>query len=352
MTKALEKARQVKLLVLDVDGVLSDGSLLYGNSGEETKAFYTPDGQGIKLLQSQGVTVAIITGRKSEIVSRRAQELGIENLVQGRDDKLSALNELLENLGLELTDVAYMGDDLPDLSAIQACQLGMTVADGDEFVAAHADWRSQRPGGRGAVREACEFILAAQGKLEDARARFLADSATTTGSKLSSLVVALLLGFSLLLASDPVTALPEDTDQPIRITTDEAVRDEKSGRTVYSGNVELVQGTIRINADKVTFYRIDQEGDKIVAEGSPATMQQQPEIDGPLMHAKGNIIEYYRTEERVQLREDAVVEQDGSTVRGDKIDYFIREQRVKAATKDSNSNGRVEVIIPPRKTEE
>ncbi|MEP5764807.1 MAG: HAD hydrolase family protein [Halieaceae bacterium] len=170
---ALEKARNVQLLVLDVDGVLSDGSLLYGSEGEEIKAFYTADGLGIKMLQGQGVQVAIITGRKSDIVLRRATELGIAHLVQGRDDKLVALGELLSQLQLDLSAVAYMGDDLPDLSAIQACALGMTVADGDEFVAAHADWRSQRAGGRGAVREACEFILQAQGKLDNARAGFL-----------------------------------------------------------------------------------------------------------------------------------------------------------------------------------
>jgi 3-deoxy-D-manno-octulosonate 8-phosphate phosphatase (KDO 8-P phosphatase) len=176
MSRALEKARQVKLLVLDVDGVLSDGRLLYSNSGDEIKAFYTADGLGIKLLQSEGVKVAIITGRNSEIVSRRARELGIEYLVQGRDDKLEALRELLLQLDLKLSATAYMGDDLPDLGAIQACALGMTVANGSEYVASHADWCSQHSGGRGAVREACEFILQAQDKLDEAQSRFLAGS--------------------------------------------------------------------------------------------------------------------------------------------------------------------------------
>ncbi len=176
MSLALEKARRVKLLVLDVDGILSDGRLLYSNSGDETKAFFTADGVGIKLLQSEGVQVAIITGRSSEIVARRARELGIQHLMQGRDDKLVALRELLAELNLNLAATAYMGDDLPDLGAIQACALGMTVADGSEFVASHADWRSQRPGGRGAVREACEFILQAQDKLAQAQSRFLSGS--------------------------------------------------------------------------------------------------------------------------------------------------------------------------------
>ncbi len=176
MSLALEKARRVRLLVLDVDGVLSDGRLYYGNTGEELKAFYTPDGLGIKLLQAAGIEVAIITGRSSSIVERRAGELGIERIVQGRDDKLDALMEILAGTQLSLEQVAYMGDDLPDLGAIQAVGLGMTVASGDDFVASQADWRSQRAGGLGAVREACEFILDAQNLLEDARRPFLHDS--------------------------------------------------------------------------------------------------------------------------------------------------------------------------------
>lgn len=172
MSVALEKARRIRLLVLDVDGVLSDGQLYYSDSGDEIKAFYTPDGVGIKLLQRAGIPVAIITGRSSEIVKRRAAELGIEHLVQGRDDKLVALGELLQELGVSIEETAYMGDDLPDLTAIQACGLGMTVATGDDYVAGFADWRSQLPGGRGAVREACEFILDAQDLLEAARAGF------------------------------------------------------------------------------------------------------------------------------------------------------------------------------------
>ena len=171
----MEKARDVRLLALDVDGVLSDGTLYYGNAEAETKPFYTPDGLGLKLLQQAGITVAIITGRQSDIVERRAAELGIEHVVQRRDDKLVALRELLDELGISLEHVAYMGDDLPDLAAIEAAGLGMTVADGDEYVAGHADWRSTRPGGRGAVREACEMILEAKGKLAQSRAGFHAE---------------------------------------------------------------------------------------------------------------------------------------------------------------------------------
>jgi lipopolysaccharide export system protein LptA len=160
-----------------------------------------------------------------------------------------------------------------------------------------------------------------------------------------------LLAAVLVWACGQAVALPDDTEQPIHITTDEALRDEKTGRTVYQGNVELVQGTIKITADRITFYRLENEAERIVAEGSPARMQQQPEPDSPLMHAHGDIIEYFRSEERVQLRENAQVEQDGSTVRGDLIDYFINQQLVKAAA-ESNTNSRVEVVIPPHKLEE
>lgn len=173
MSAAANKARDVRLLALDVDGVLSNGTLLYGSDGEEYKGFFTADGLGIKLLQRSGIDVAIITGRSSVMVERRAAELGIAHLVQGREDKLQALQSLLNHLQLTLPNVAYMGDDLPDLGAIQAVGLGMTVADGNDFVRSHADWCSQRPGGRGAVREACEFILRAQGKLEQLQQSYL-----------------------------------------------------------------------------------------------------------------------------------------------------------------------------------
>lgn len=112
------------------------------------------------------------------------------------------------------------------------------------------------------------------------------------------------------------------------------------------------QGTMRIEADQITIYRIETEGDKIVAEGSPAHLQQQPKPESALMHAWGEIIEFYRTEERVQLRQGAQLEQDGSTVRGDTIDYFIPQQLVKASGNESDSSRRVEVVIPPHKLDE
>ncbi len=156
---------------------------------------------------------------------------------------------------------------------------------------------------------------------------------------------------ALLLAPLSAQALDDDTEQPIRIVANEAVRDEKTGLTVYQGNVQMIQGSIQIEADRITIYRIETEGDKIVAEGSPAHLQQQPEPEAALMHAWGGVIEYYRTEDRIQLRDKAHLEQDGSTVRGDRIDYYINEQLVKAAASESSEQDRVEVIIPPRRLE-
>ncbi len=159
-------ARLVRLLVLDVDGVLTDGHLWFGNSGEELKAFDIQDGLGIKLLARGGIATAIITGRRSALVARRAQELGIQHLLQGREDKQEALIELCADLGLNPAETAYMGDDLPDLGAIRAAGFGIAPANAHAFVARHADHRTERRGGHGAVREACELILASQGKLD------------------------------------------------------------------------------------------------------------------------------------------------------------------------------------------
>lgn len=166
MLEAIQKAREIKLLVLDVDGVLTDGHLWYDNSGEELKAFNIQDGLGIKLLLRGGVDVAIITGRRSALVARRARELGIRHVVQGREDKLIALQTLVEELAIPLQEIAYMGDDLPDLSAIRAVGLGIAVANAQPVVATHADYKTARSGGDGAVREICDLILQAQGKFD------------------------------------------------------------------------------------------------------------------------------------------------------------------------------------------
>jgi 3-deoxy-D-manno-octulosonate 8-phosphate phosphatase (KDO 8-P phosphatase) len=167
------KAKHITLLVLDVDGVLTDGKLYFSNSADEFKAFSTLDGQGIKMLQTSGVDVAIITGRESELVKRRAENLGIRHLIQGREDKLIALDELKSTLGIDYRHIAYLGDDLPDLPAIRKVALGMTVADGHHFVVEHADWKTQATGGNGAVREACEMIMETQGTLQHALDQYL-----------------------------------------------------------------------------------------------------------------------------------------------------------------------------------
>lgn len=169
----LQRAKPVRLAVFDVDGVLTDGKLYFLPDGGEFKTFNTLDGQGIKMLMASGVRTAIITGRSSPVVERRAKNLGINHLFQGREDKLVALDELLAELGLGYEEVAYLGDDLPDLPAIRRVGLGMAVASGDAFVRQHADGVTQARGGEGAAREFCELILQAQGNLEAAQNAYL-----------------------------------------------------------------------------------------------------------------------------------------------------------------------------------
>ena len=131
------------------------------------------------------------------------------------------------------------------------------------------------------------------------------------------------------LIAGPALALPDDQDQPIHITADKAVRDEKQGFTVYSGSVQMNQGSMEIKADKLTIYHVDEDADKIVAEGEPAKMWQQPELDKGVVHARALVIEYFRDEQRVHLETNAHVDQEGSIVTGDSIDYFITEQLIK-----------------------
>ena len=163
---------------------------------------------------------------------------------------------------------------------------------------------------------------------------------------------AFLMASLLVVLAGAVNALPEDRDQPIRITADQALRDEKQGITQYTGNVQMDQGSLHIEADKITIYHVNEEADKIVAEGQPAHMQQRPEPDKGLMHARANTIEYYKAEDRVHLRDNAQVEQDGSTVTGDTIDYFITEQLVRADSNEEETTSRVEVVIPAQAIKE
>lgn len=162
----IKAAQKIKLILLDVDGVLTDGRLYYGNDGEELKAFDIQDGLGIKLLQKGGIDVGIITGRTSKLLTRRTEELDIELVVQGREDKLTALNEILEDRAINLKEIAFVGDDLPDLAVIRRVGMGITPANGNHIVASQALWQTKKGGGQGAVREVAELILNAQGKLE------------------------------------------------------------------------------------------------------------------------------------------------------------------------------------------
>nr|WP_324257846.1 HAD hydrolase family protein [Cellvibrio fontiphilus] len=168
-----ERAAQIKLLLLDVDGVLTDGRLFFNNSGDEFKAFNTLDGQGIKVLQKTGVKVGIITGRTSDLVARRARDLGIGILVQGREDKWEALQEILQEHSYALHEIAFMGDDWPDLAVMTRIGLALTVANAHFSVAERAHWQSQERGGEGAVRAACDLLMQAQNTYDKALGAYL-----------------------------------------------------------------------------------------------------------------------------------------------------------------------------------
>ena len=173
MEKLIERAKAIRLAIFDVDGVLTDGRLYFMPDGTEFKSFNTLDGHGIKMLIASGVEVAIISGRKSPLVERRAANLGIKHLIQGREDKLTALAELREIVPVEMHEIAFLGDDLPDLPVIRRAGLGMAVATADTFVREHAHGVPRAAGGAGAAREFCELIMRAQGTLDQAQAAYL-----------------------------------------------------------------------------------------------------------------------------------------------------------------------------------
>ena len=167
------KAANIRLMALDVDGIMSDGKIYFSASGDELKAFNILDGLGLKQLMAAGIMVAVITGRRSPLTEKRMTDLGIPHLLQGRKDKHTALLEIVDLLGVPTSDVAYMGDDLPDLSALRCVGLGITVPNGYWLLQEHADYCTRSRGGDGAVREACDLILASQGKLDAALAPYL-----------------------------------------------------------------------------------------------------------------------------------------------------------------------------------
>lgn len=170
LDRALKK---VRWLVLDVDGVLTDGKLSFDNNGNELKSFNTLDGHGIKMLQKSGVRVAIITGRRSAVVERRAHELGIARLIQGREDKFVALEELFAEEPCPLEHIAYIGDDYPDLLVMTRIGCPISVPNGAPPVRERALWITEARGGEGAVRQVCDRIMQAQDSFEAALAPYL-----------------------------------------------------------------------------------------------------------------------------------------------------------------------------------
>lgn len=165
----LQKAAKIKLLICDVDGVMSDGLIYMGNNGEEFKAFNVRDGYGIRCLLTSDIEVAIITGRKAKLLEDRAKTLGITYLYQGQSDKLLAYHELLDTLTLTGEEIAYIGDDLIDWPVMAKVGLSVAVADAHPILLPKADYVTRISGGKGAVRELCDLILLAQNKLEEAK---------------------------------------------------------------------------------------------------------------------------------------------------------------------------------------
>ncbi len=169
----LARAARVRLAVFDVDGVLTDGRLTYADDGRELKTFHVHDGLGLKCLLANGIEVAMITARMSPLVTERTAELGIAHVYQGQTDKYACFETLRHALGLDATEIAYTGDDLPDLRVMRHAGFAVAVANAHPWVAAHAHWQTRRAGGDGAVRELCDLLLAVQGRAETELARWL-----------------------------------------------------------------------------------------------------------------------------------------------------------------------------------
>lgn len=161
----LARAALIRLAVFDVDGTLTDGRLWYGADGQEAKQFHVHDGLGLQRLQANGIQVALVTARQSQVVARRASELAIAHVFQGQADKRACLLGLLATLGLQSRQACYVGDDLPDLPCMRVVGLAVAVANAQPWVAAQAHWQTGRSGGEGAAREVCDLLLRAQGKL-------------------------------------------------------------------------------------------------------------------------------------------------------------------------------------------
>jgi len=173
--RILDKAKQIELVIFDVDGVLTNGGLILGESGDEYKVFHSRDGLGLVMLRESGCHIAVISGRSSSMVSVRMAAFGVEYVYQGQNDKGKALKDLLDKLGIEAKATAYVGDDLIDLPAMRRVGLAIAVADAHPLVIENAHWVSKENGGRGAAREVCELIMHARGSLDSQIQHFLND---------------------------------------------------------------------------------------------------------------------------------------------------------------------------------
>lgn len=166
------RAQAIRLVIFDVDGVLTDGRLFFGDDGQEYKSFYARDGHGMRMLLESGVQIGIITGRTSQVVLHRMRNLGIQHVYQGRRDKLPAYFELRQHLGLSDDVIAYVGDDVMDIPVMRQVHLAITVPEAEPGVSQYAHWQTRRPGGFGAGRDVCDLIMQAQGTLQKALAQY------------------------------------------------------------------------------------------------------------------------------------------------------------------------------------
>lgn len=162
-----EKAKNIELVIFDIDGVMTDGGLFFDNHGGEYKAFNSLDGHGLRMIQECGIQVAVITGRKSTLVEHRMNDLGVSIIYQGYRDKKPAFEKLLQETGFSKDQITYVGDDVVDLPVMTQLDFSIAVQNAHPFVKQHAQWVTERSGGRGAVREVCEFLLEAKGMLEE-----------------------------------------------------------------------------------------------------------------------------------------------------------------------------------------
>lgn len=173
MNEVIAKAKEIKCLITDVDGVMTEGFLFLNDEGKEYKSFHVQDGLGLKLLMSAGIQTAVITTSSTALIDHRMRQLGIEIYHKGQRDKRLAYQNIKSQLGVEDHQCAYVGDDLPDLAILKQVGFAVTVANAVSEVKAVADWQTQNCGGRGALREVCDLILKAQGKHEQALEEFL-----------------------------------------------------------------------------------------------------------------------------------------------------------------------------------